>query len=525
MNLTRDHKRYIALILLVAILGLLLVVLATARGAGTSPDSVVYIGAARNLAAGQGLTEAFGNRQGKLLTRYPPLYPTALAVSGLGRSDALATGRWLNVLIFGGLILLVGGMLLATIPGRPWMAVLGSLLTLTALPLINTHVMVWSEPLFLLLGFSGLATLAAFLNSKRWWILVLSALLIALALLTRYAAAPFIFSGVLAILLLARLPLAKRILYLLLYGLISTLPSALWAYRNLALAGTATGRELAFHPIGSAQAWQALFTLSTWLHIPANAPTLVRIALIFSVVALIVFGILAGIRRGSGAEERQASDRNEAIPTLIWLILLFAITYVLFLVLSISFYDANTPLDDRILSPLYVAGIILTLFAASALLDLAGRRARILEIAVAASLLLFIAVSVLADVSPIRRYRESGIGFTRSAVQRSETIRQIENLPEDILIYSNAPEAIYLLTGRNAYPLPRPFLAITQRDNERYAEEVAEMEERIRNDGGALVYFSALSQKTSDTEALLRQLSLTPLSQTSDGVIYAESSQ
>ena len=40
----------------------------------------------------------------------------------------------------------------------------------------------------------------------------------------------------------------------------------------------------------------------------------------------------------------------------------FIAVYAVFLIISISFVDANTPLDDRILSPAYAAGVVILLY-------------------------------------------------------------------------------------------------------------------------------------------------------------------
>ena len=84
-----------------ALLGVGLALAASRHGVGASPDSVVYIGVARNLLAGRGLTEPFGALVDTPLTRYPPLYPALLAAGGPLGLDPLATARWISALLFG----------------------------------------------------------------------------------------------------------------------------------------------------------------------------------------------------------------------------------------------------------------------------------------------------------------------------------------------------------------------------------------------------------------------------------------
>lgn len=125
------------------------VFLSTSRyGAGLSPDSVGYIGTARNLTIGAG----FNSYDGAPVVVWPPLYPALLAlVSGIFKGDPLFLANVLNALIFG-LIVYVGGVLtfkhLSTFPA---LAFVGTLAILVSIPLFQVSVMAWSEPLFILL--------------------------------------------------------------------------------------------------------------------------------------------------------------------------------------------------------------------------------------------------------------------------------------------------------------------------------------------------------------------------------------
>ena len=83
------------------------VIYTTPWGTGTGWDQAMYIGAARNLLAGKGLTIAWGLDQGKPLTHFPPLFPSVLALLGLGGLDPWDAARYLNAALRGIDLLLV----------------------------------------------------------------------------------------------------------------------------------------------------------------------------------------------------------------------------------------------------------------------------------------------------------------------------------------------------------------------------------------------------------------------------------
>lgn len=498
-------------IFLLAALGSGVALAATRHGAGASPDSVVYIGVARNLLAGRGLTEPFGAEIDTPLTRYPPLYPVVLAAGGPVGADPLTTARWLGALLFGANILFVGLALAALLPRSRWLPLAGALLAASGLPLLTMHSMAWSEPLFLLLSFLSLFVLAAYLDQARPAALLLAGLLGGLAFLTRYAAIPFLAAGVLGLLLMGRRPAVQRLGSAALFAVLGALPTALWTLRNLAVADTAAARVLAWHPAGKAHVWQALYTVAGWLHVPDRAPDWLRLGLLLAVAVMaLVAAALMWRSRPAGR-----------VPAFVKLLALLIPLYMAFLVASISLLDASTPLDDRILAPIYVAAIFLGLYAVGELLPVSTHPRR-WHAALAALLLLLVAGSLIRGAAWVGDGYRQGIGFSSLAWQRSPLIQQVQSLPPEALIYSNVPEAIYLHAGRRALPLPRPVNATTRQQNPGYAAEVAHMSQLLDQQAALLVYARSLSQRTRPGEDELRQqLTLRPMAQSADGAVYA----
>lgn len=98
----------ISVIILLSFFGILSILYVTKLGVGTSPDLIVYIGAARNLLQGKGLSIPFGQMIDAPMTHHAPLYPVFLGVIGLTNIDPLIGARWLNAITFGCLILFSG---------------------------------------------------------------------------------------------------------------------------------------------------------------------------------------------------------------------------------------------------------------------------------------------------------------------------------------------------------------------------------------------------------------------------------
>ena len=135
--------------------------------------------------------------------------------------------------------------------------------------------------------------------------------------------------------------------------------------------------------------------------------------------------------------------------------------------------------------------------------------------------MLFVGVSVIKDANWISTSHSQGLGFSSLAWQHSETIQQVRLLAQDVPVFTNVPEAVYLHAERRALPLPKKTIATARSANERYSAELAQMIERIREDGAVVVYFRGLEQQNLPSEGELRQQqALSLLAQTADGAVY-----
>ena len=116
-------------------------------------------------------------------------------------------------------------------------------------------------------------------------------------------------------------------------------------------------------------------------------------------------------------------------PALAWLLALHVPVYLGFLVVSLTLFDASTPLNARILSPAYLA--LLALFAGGlgwAWRWLSHRRPRWRWV-VALLALLAVAFSLLDGIAAVRDLGKDGQGFAHSGWQESPPSRRCATCP------------------------------------------------------------------------------------------------
>ncbi len=492
-----------------ALLAFLTTLIATPWGIGLAPDSLAYVGIARRLLDGYGVTYFTDAGGFSPVNHYPPLYPIMLAGVGLMGLDPLTAARWLNAFLFAGNVVLIS-LVVFTATSSLGATLLAGFLAFTSFPMVQIHSMAWSEPLFMLFAFSGLFFLVVYLHRSNRWMLYASGVSIALSCLTRYAGIAFLGTAALGIFFLNPHNRKKRIADTVVFFTLASLPLMLWAVRNYLLAGSATNRVAGFHPPGVADLITAVNSGCLWIF-PAGVLTLpvwVRAALLVGFVFLLLrFGQAAGFSQ----------------TPLFKLAGLLLGGYVFFLLAARSFLDNAIRFDTRILSPAYVAGMIIVLSIMAHWL-----KTKILGSQSAPRLLFYllvILVSVAQTTAGMAWWRQSytdGIGFDGSAWRNSELVKFVNNVKSSAVVFTNVPDILYMLTGRLTAMIPRKNDPQSGLPNKQYRVEISAMKERLRATGGAVAYFHAeqrLWYLPSEAE-LQRDAGLRLVATTKDGYIY-----
>ena len=507
----RAERRWPVISLLLGFLlaGAALVLYATANGIGVSPDSVIYIASAKSALNGDGFRIPYGSPGGTPLTHFPPFYPVLLAAAGLVGVNALDAARLLDAVLFGATAAITAFIVFRVTSGNLLAAGLAGCFILPSVPLLSVSASAWTEPVFIVLSLAGLYLLSVHLTERRLKPLVLSAICVALALVTRYAAFALLGTGVIGILLLSRGTGRARIGNALVWGLVATIPFLLWVFRNMTVTNGATDRALSYHPVALSDIKRALNLILHWVLPGFHTRTIMEF---IGIAALII--LLYIIRRSS------VFAYWRKIPAFVWLCAIFLVVYSVFLVVSISYFDAAIPLDDRILSPLYSVLVIFVsvLIAQAVQMAKPGRLERILFL-----LPIFLVLMIHGDTGAkwIGDRHPVGNGYNSGRWHRSQTIAALGELPEDITAFSNRPDAVYFLTGRQLLSIPMKTDPHSLKDDPRYDSELAQLRQSLE-EGGVLVYFgSAGPLYVPSRSELLAELPLKPVAVTNDGAIYS----
>ena len=112
----------------------------------------------------------------------------------------------------------------------------------------------------------------------------------------------------------------------------------------------------------------------------------------------------------------------------------------------------------------------------------------------AALLALMLAVGYARETSGWVRERAAlgGTGFGSLAWRTSPTMRRVAGLPAGVRIYSNARDALLILTGRTSLWLPAPVDAETRRPRAGYLAELEQIRSGLRAKDTALVWFDGV---------------------------------
>lgn len=481
-------------------------------GLGLSPDSVVYIGAARSLLAGHGFSLPGESSLFSPITHYPPLYSSLLAVIGTLAADPLDGAIWLNVAAFSTNIY-VAGFLLFALLGSWQLALLGSLFTLTAFPLVQAHTMVWSEALFIVLELLSILLLLHYLEKPRTLNLLLASAVAGLSLLCRYAGFALVASGTVGILFLGAREQRDKLTDAGVFAGVAVLPMALWAARNWQLGGSIFNRTVSFRPIGLEKIFDIPAVPAGWF----SFWLLTYDAWVILWLALMITGFVlpfSYLRKANCMDLRQTD-------TLLVFMLIVVVGYLVMLSLSLTFLDAQIPVDSRTLSPIYIPAMIL-LIALSARFVLARGSLFHARLLVSAGLALLLAAQLQSSGNWLHFNHQNGIGYAGRLWRESQMLNRLKRMPPSTVLFSNAPDVMYTLLNQPSIMIPRKTHTHTNLPNRQYLAQTAELRRRLKEDSALLVYFYRVDWRwyLPAAEELERTLSLHVLARENDGVIY-----
>lgn len=432
----RTAAWYWAILVALALLAGYIVYNATAvYGVGLSQDSVVYMAAAENLAAGRGLLAMDGTP----ITLWPPLYPATLALLlRLFGADVLVSARVINV-ILAALVVLLTGVYARQLRLAPIFGLGAAAMTAWAYPIVATRIMTWSEPPFVFFVLLSLMALTRYITHRQLSALIIFAVTTALAALTRYVGVVLIPIGLLVYLAYSQGRWATRLATALALAGVAFLPLAAFLARNWLVSGSLMGSR---HPpsLTLLQNVAATARVAGGWFLPASLADDGFVVLIIVLMAQLLGAAI--ILAYPKIRETRDSVLHLNLP-----VVLFIIGYVAFLIAS----ALSTTLDaisDRLLIPIFIPLMIVVFGSASVVLtSLESKLSRTaLGLVTALAVVLVVAWPLRVTWLSMRHWHNNGEGFISALWDTNETLRYLKDNPAlvaDQLIYSNYPHVIF----------------------------------------------------------------------------------
>lgn len=440
--ITNDKKRIIILSL-IGLLGLcgtfFIQFLTDSNGVGVSPDSVAYISVARNLSNGEG----FITYDGYPFLLQPPLYPILLSVTNTIFSvDPLHSAGLLNSILFGLIIIGTGFFLLKHLKSLA-LSLFGTIVVLVSYILMQSALLALSEMLFIFFLIMYLNLFDRYEQKADLTSLILFSISVSLAFLTRYTGIVLILTGALGILFWGNSSMKEKYQHLFIFLLITVTPTGIWIFRNLILSGTFVG-ERGVSSFTFETNLRLLFDVMLKWFYKVQIDT-IQVIPLMSVITIVIFiGVIYLIRLKRTDYPKYLL---KAVP-----IFLFALFYIMLIVIS-STTTAYDKISTRLLSPVFIPVVILLFMG----FDQFNTRLKSGLKHIFISTIFFISIGywihhqvthtayIVTDfISRSGEEYSSDIWKNNSIINFLNNHNEIKN---SYSFYSNAPEAVYILTN------------------------------------------------------------------------------
>lgn len=481
----------------------------TKAGIGIQGDASPYILTARSLRDGQGFYIL-----DKPMAIWAPLYPLLLAMVSYLGSTIESTARYMHALIYGMNSVLFVTLIYSNTRRNISAAVIGALFFLSSGAILFVHSIAWSESPFLLFILTSCIFLHHYCCSNRFRYLTFFSLSIGMAIAIRYVGVSLIPPAALIILFMLKRPLYFRIKAAAGMVAIAITPILIWTIRNQLVVGSLTDRTLVYHPRGIAVLVRSFadvfhgFILSDPGSTILQYSELVLIALILAVITIIL------IKNRKAIIE---SDNSSVITVMFGV--LFMISYIAVLLITIIFLDAAVPVNNRLLFPVLVLAALTVIILVYLFSRVVSKRA------IWSIFLLCVIFSIRSNapsaLKQAKNMHDNGIGFNSYHWQNSTLKSLLITKKPTSKIYSNGYNIIQILTGIKAYTLPEKYFNNTQFRNLNFEQEIQVMCQEVKSGKAAVIYVEQVSKKNlPEEEQLLEMCELPVLISTGDAIIY-----
>lgn len=406
-------------------------------GLGLSPDSIAYCATANSLLNGNG----FISFDGLPLIDWPPLYPSFLFVFSLILNlNPYSSAVFLNSILFGASIYFSGKILIRLIDDS--IAVLmGILLIIISIPLVSIALWTWSEMLFIFFSILYLFFFIRFTDKFKIKYLFLLGAISSLMPAIRYIGIIFIPLTIIIFFYLKPFSWRKNMVLIVSYLVLSLIPFGLMLFRNYSISGSLFGRR------GSTKnSILSNIDLSVEKIISWFLPESTVDSGLFFFIAILFFGF---IMYRHFISKSKPAHVLEQLKNRVAILIIFILVY-LSAVIIVSSFRSIDPIDDRLLSPVYIPLILLFCISTYNF----KRRSGSGWYKSAFTFLLFLLLlckPIITNSTYVARHIKFGSGYSGSNWEKENVKSWISGflgLKDSInSVYSNDPFAVYYLTG------------------------------------------------------------------------------
>jgi hypothetical protein len=480
----KEILRLLFFIVFIGIASIALLLWIAPNEASVSPDSTNYIGGAKSLLSGNGYSN-----NGIPITHFPPFYSIFLAAMGLFNKNLVQAAHYLNAIFFGINMMLTAWIVFLSVGLNYLITSIAVLFFGSLASFFDLHTWAWSEPLFIALTLACILFLSRYAQRPTLSLLLASSLFFGFAQVTRYVGIAF-FPAALGIVYLSGKgqQLNRRIFNTLLWAIVACIPLLVFIARNIFVAESPTNRSFIFHPVSVIQFTTKIIAAFYHFLAPTSLPGGLRQVIFGLLMVMLAAPVVVVFQRHSKGIYWRSIENM--IPVSCFL---FFFSYLIFLFMSITFFDASTLPDKRITTPIFVI-LFIGLFPAMRILSITWNKPMIWW-----TYMIFVTISIsiqmhesLLATKELQNDRYGITSYTSPQWENSETIAYIKALPDGMMFLSNGSDAIGFLSSKQSKFIPQKISPTSLEVNLLYNDEMMAMCQDVHEDRALLVYFTSI---------------------------------
>jgi hypothetical protein len=492
------------LLLICSILLVFYYLLVSPFGLAISPDSTSYLQVSKSLLNGEG----FYSKTGEFVKHWPPIYSILIATTAkLTFTNVITAGFILNGItlvvsyIYGFKILKLLKLDLILCYSIPFLMVTSKAFVMIAFML--------SESLFLALELITLFYFIKWQKNSNLKSLISFSLLCSLLLITRYAAAGIIGGFLIFELFFGKKNTLQNLKNCFIIVIISIIGISSWLiYVRLKTDATEV-RRIGIH-ILSFNKFIGLFINTALMFIKKSF-------LVVALYLLFTLGIIINLKQIKNYSKELKTHFSEHQKHLI-LFTTLSFVYLIFIMISMSFFDKATPPNRRILSLIFpfILFIIAILF-------------HFLKIIKLNKLVYFglitLGIGILSNSTTIwsNQYKNGQL-YSKKEWKNSEIAIYL-NKTNLFNSYSNAPDFLNFKTQTIHYYLPFKITRL-EKKNTNYNAELKTLKQNLKDSTYIAIYFKSIKRTSTTPKAILKdELKEFPITYFKDGFIIGHIKQ